>query len=74
MIYRIIKIFSIQEFILNLPRTAAAIWLPYRWAATIFGPIFELSTHKNLPIDTSQAPYKHQTLGYSQLLKAASSR
>ena len=28
----------------------------------IFCPIFELSTHKNLPIDKSQAQSTHQTL------------
>ena len=50
------------------PSYAAAVTqLPHGWAATIFGSIFELSTHKNLPLDTSQALSTHSTLGHSQL-------
>ena len=35
--------------------------------------IFELSTHKNLPLDMSQALYTLHTLGCSQLFSAGSS-
>ena len=45
---------------------AAVTQLPYGWAPTIFESIFELSTHKNLPLDTTQALSTHHTLGHSQ--------
>ena len=44
------------------------------WAATIFGSIFELSTHKNLPIDMSQALSTLHTLDRRQPFSAVSSR
>ena len=46
---------------------AADTQLQCGWVATIFGTIFELSTHENLPLDTSQALSTHSTLGHSQL-------
>ena len=53
---------------------AAVTQLPYGWAATIFGSIFELSTHKNLILDMSQALSTLHTLGRSQPFSAGSSR
>ena len=40
---------------------------PYGWTTTIFGSNLELSIHKKLPLDTSQALSTHSTLGRSQL-------
>ena len=61
-----------MSYVLILPLAstslaAAITQLPHGWATTIFGSIFELSTHKNLPLDMSKALSTHSTLGRSQL-------
>ena len=45
---------------------AAVTQVPYELAPTIFESIFKLSTHENLPLDTTQALSTHHTLGHSQ--------
>ena len=53
---------------------AAITQLPYGWAPNIFDSIFELSIHKNLPLDTPQALSTYHTLGHSQPFSVGSSR
>ena len=60
MISNIIMLLSIPDFILKLLKSAdnfavVVIKLQYVWVAIILSLVFELNTHKNLIIDTSQA-------------------